>query len=208
MLKVLNAFLLLFLSSTYAASLHAQVSTNLGVASNYVWRGVSYSDDGPALQGGIDWSNDHGVYVGSWLSTTDDGVESDVEYDLYLGLEKELGAVSIDLGVARYDYIDLEDADVTELYLGAEWEMASLYHAIDGDNDTNYTMFAYEISIEEYALTVFYGSWGDTADGNHFGLHISRSFEWFDMDLSLEQSDEDLDDDTLLYVLISRYWDL
>jgi uncharacterized protein (TIGR02001 family) len=46
------------------------LSFNLGVYSDYVFRGVSLSD-GPALQGGIDLGHSSGFYVGTWWSNID-----------------------------------------------------------------------------------------------------------------------------------------
>ncbi len=43
---------------------------NLGLYSNYMFRGVEYSD-GPALQGGIDWAHSSGFYLGTWFSNLD-----------------------------------------------------------------------------------------------------------------------------------------
>jgi len=43
---------------------------NLGVFSNYMFRGTALSD-GPALQGGIDWTHSSGFYLGSWFSNID-----------------------------------------------------------------------------------------------------------------------------------------
>ena len=36
---------------------HAQFASNIGVTSNYVWRGMTYTDDEAAVFGGLDYSN-------------------------------------------------------------------------------------------------------------------------------------------------------
>ena len=43
---------------------------NLGLYSEYMFRGVSLSD-GPALQGGIDYAHSSGFYAGTWWSNID-----------------------------------------------------------------------------------------------------------------------------------------
>jgi uncharacterized protein (TIGR02001 family) len=43
---------------------------NLGMYSDYIFRGVSFSN-GPALQGGIDWAHSSGFYLGTWFSNLD-----------------------------------------------------------------------------------------------------------------------------------------
>ncbi len=67
---------------------------NLGIYSAYQYRGNNLSD-GPALQGGIDWTHNSGFYLGTWFSTIDPlySGESDVlgtkgnhvENDFYAG---------------------------------------------------------------------------------------------------------------------------
>lgn len=76
---VLSALLAapLLLSSVYASAEDAApaappytLTYNLGLYSNYMFRGVDYSD-GPALQGGIDWAHSSGFYLGTWFSNLD-----------------------------------------------------------------------------------------------------------------------------------------
>lgn len=46
------------------------VTFNLGLYSEYMFRGVSLSD-GPALQGGVDYAHSSGLYAGTWWSNID-----------------------------------------------------------------------------------------------------------------------------------------
>ena len=66
---------------------------NLGMYSDYIFRGVSLSN-GPALQGGIDWAHSSGFYLGTWFSNLEpdyfgqvDGSAkgNHVETDFYAG---------------------------------------------------------------------------------------------------------------------------
>lgn len=62
------------------------LSFNLGLYSNYMFRGVALSD-GPAIQGGIDFAHSTGFYLGTWFSNIDKefAVGNHVEVDLYGG---------------------------------------------------------------------------------------------------------------------------
>lgn len=62
------------------------LSFNLGLYSNYMFRGVALSD-GPAVQGGIDWAHSSGFYLGTWFSNIDKefAVGNHLEVDLYGG---------------------------------------------------------------------------------------------------------------------------
>ena len=49
----------------------AELSANIGVASNYYFRGITQTDDGAAVSGGIDYNHESGFYVGTWMSNID-----------------------------------------------------------------------------------------------------------------------------------------
>ena len=93
------------------ALVQAQESTlsyNVGVVSDYRYRGISQSRLQPALQGGIDYADKSGFYVGAWGSTIkwikDAGGDAPVELDLYGGYKATVGDVTYDLGFLRYEY--------------------------------------------------------------------------------------------------------
>jgi uncharacterized protein (TIGR02001 family) len=91
----------------------ADLSANAGVFSNYIWRGVTQTADAAAGQGGIDWGNDSGLYVGTWVSNVVGGYEMDV----YAGFAGEAGSVGYDLGVITYQYPVTPDINFTEVYV-------------------------------------------------------------------------------------------
>ena len=73
--------------------LAAEFTGNVAATTNYVWRGVTQIDDGPAVQGGLDYAHDSGFYVGTWASNVDFDGENDPQYelDLYGGYGGEAG---------------------------------------------------------------------------------------------------------------------
>ncbi|MDH5484455.1 MAG: TorF family putative porin [Gammaproteobacteria bacterium] len=203
----------LALTATIAGSLvsgasFAELSANATLTSNYIWRGMTLSDDGLALHGGADWAHEKGVYAGVWGSTTDDGVDTDFEYDLYAGYSAEVGKGSIDIGVIRYDLVDADGADVTEFYLGGSMGPVSATYYVDSDNDTTYVTAAYGAEVQEYGINLYIGSWGDTADGSHYGVTVSREVSGFDISATLDMVDDDLGDETFFFVMASKSWDL
>jgi len=61
------------------------ISANVAATSNYVWRGMTQSDDAPAIQGGFDLEY-KGFYVGTWGSSVQFGdTTTAMEADLYAG---------------------------------------------------------------------------------------------------------------------------
>lgn len=94
------------------------VSYNLGVTSDYRFRGISQSRLNPALQGGIDYANKNGFYLGTWVSTINwikdtgqaqtpiaDVGSSALEVDVYGGYKFEAAKdLTFDFGALQYWY--------------------------------------------------------------------------------------------------------
>lgn len=81
------------------------LSYNVGIASDYVFRGVSQTDENPQLFGGVDASFGKG-YAGVWASNVDFNDSTNAEVDVYAGFKPTLGPVALDLGVIYYGYVD------------------------------------------------------------------------------------------------------
>ena len=79
---------------------------NIGVQSDYVFRGFSQTDEDPSVFGGVDLTLGSIGYVGVWASNVDFGNGTDAEVDVYAGIKPALGPVTLDLGVIYYGYID------------------------------------------------------------------------------------------------------
>ena len=80
-------------------------SFNVGAASDYVFRGLSQTDEDPQVFGGVDASMGIG-YAGAWVSNVDFGNGTDAEFDLYAGIKPTAGPVTFDIGVIYYGYVD------------------------------------------------------------------------------------------------------
>ena len=96
---------------------------NVGLFSDYRFRGITQTRFDPALQGGIDFSHKSGFYLGTWASNIkwikDAGGNSDAEIDIYGGFKGSVGDFSYDLGALRYLYPRANLAvspNTTELY--------------------------------------------------------------------------------------------
>jgi uncharacterized protein (TIGR02001 family) len=86
----------------------AQVTGNLGLTSDYRFRGVSQTQNAPAVQGGLDYAHKNGFYVGNWNSSVSSQVYTSgagLESDLYAGYKKEISkGITIDIGTYNYFY--------------------------------------------------------------------------------------------------------
>jgi uncharacterized protein (TIGR02001 family) len=95
------------------------VAYNVGLYSQYIFRGLTQTDRGPALQGGVDLTHSSGFYLGAWASNISwlrDGnngnsmksaysSDGHLEVDIYGGYRYTFAnGVGIDLGALQYVY--------------------------------------------------------------------------------------------------------
>jgi uncharacterized protein (TIGR02001 family) len=98
-------------AQTAPAAPESTLGYNVGVASEYRYRGIAQTKGDPALQGGVDYANTNGFYAGAWGSTikwikeagTD--VKGPVELDIYAGYKFEAAGLAYDVGYLRYEYV-------------------------------------------------------------------------------------------------------
>lgn len=116
---------LIIVVSAEAMSESAQVSANLCLATDFVFRGVSQTLESPALQGGVNVSADSGWYAYVWASSVNfaEGANEDgasYEVDVAVGYAWELSSDSqLDIGVVRYAFPGTResiDYDFTEFF--------------------------------------------------------------------------------------------
>lgn len=81
------------------------ISFNLGIASDYVFRGVSQTDESPQVFGGADLTSGS-FYAGVWASNVDFLDSTDAEVDVYAGFKPTAGPVSLDFALIYYGYLN------------------------------------------------------------------------------------------------------
>jgi uncharacterized protein (TIGR02001 family) len=105
-----------FAQTAPAAPEVPEVTYNVGVVSQYRYRGIAQTKGDAALQGGVDYANANGFYAGAWGSTIkwikdaslDSGKSAPkgpVELDLYGGYKFEAAGLAYDVGYLRYQYV-------------------------------------------------------------------------------------------------------
>lgn len=103
----MKKLLLALLMAAGVTVAQAEVTGNLGLTTDYRFRGISQTQNAPAVQGGVDYAHSSGWYVGNWNSSVSSQLYtngSGVESDLYVGYKKQIGAVTIDVGSYNYFY--------------------------------------------------------------------------------------------------------
>ncbi len=97
-------------AASLSAPAFAELSGNVGVTSEYLFRGIAQSG-GAAVQGGLDYSSESGFYAGTWASTINfaGATGSAAEVDFYAGFGGEMGSVGYDVGAIYYWYSEEEE---------------------------------------------------------------------------------------------------
>ncbi len=109
---------------TVAHAEDSPLSFNVGLTSDYRFRGISQTRVKPAIQAGVDYALPAGFYVGAWASNIkwikDLGGDASIEVDLYGGYKGAITTdLSYDVGVLTYQYPSNKlspKAETTELY--------------------------------------------------------------------------------------------
>jgi uncharacterized protein (TIGR02001 family) len=123
---------------------------NIGLYSQYIFRGLKQTDGDPALQGGFDYSHSSGLYAGTWGSNIswlrDMGAYSSggsLEWDFYGGYKGTFGKSDFgyDLGLLYYYYPGtvapgLVKADTLEAYGALSWKWLSVKYSYSLKDET------------------------------------------------------------------------
>ncbi len=195
----------------------AEVTANAAVTNNYMWRGTSLSNDQAAVQGGIDWGNETGFYVGTWLSNTDFsgdfgfGFENGTGYemDVYAGFGREVGDNwAYDLGVVTYQFPLTPEINVTEIYGAGTFKVLTLgiYYTVDSasankdgpfDKGDTYVYGSLDFATKPGDFSVYAGSYmfdNDQQFGNGELDYIHYGASWGKGDFTFAVDKNDIDD--------------
>ncbi|MEN8178524.1 MAG: TorF family putative porin [Pseudomonadota bacterium] len=186
----------------------AEVSMNIGATSNYIWRGVTQTEDAAAISGGVDWASDIGLYAGAWASNVQFAPDTTpYELDLYGGYSAEVGDFGYDAGLIYYTYDGDADANFLELALSGSWKFlnAGFNYTLSADNDDAEGDLYYFAGLsfdlpQDFAIGGTIGSYDYDAGGDytHFQIDLTKSAGDFG-DVSLSLTDTDLDNDDPIF---------
>lgn len=184
----------------------AGFSGNIGFTSNYIWRGLTQTDDQAAISGGLDYEVGNGLYLGTWVSNVNFGDDwtgdGEYELDLYGGYGGEINDFSYDVGFISYQY-PLSDFDFNEIYAGIGYSLLSAKFSYSNDfNDAGDSAWYLEAGAdftvgEDLGIGLHIGK----SDGDAFDVG-GASFDYVDYGVTLSKGDfafmvsnTDIDDD-------------
>lgn len=146
-------------------------SFNVGVVSDYLFRGVSQTHGDAALQGGVDYAHPSGFYLGAWGSTIswvkDYTGKGNTELDLYGGYKSAFagGDWNYDVGAITYIYSNHGPANA----FGANPNTTEVYGAI------GYKTFTvkYSRAISDHFIGWYSTSGGSTRGSGYLEVNYS-----------------------------------
>lgn len=175
--------------STSASAVEG-LSANVGVVSQYFFRGVAQTSTASA-SAGVDYENGN-FSVGTWAADVDDGLEIDF-YGSY-GNELDNG-FGYSLGFTTYQYTGDFDTQYNEINLGASYSFFSIAYSVgtwevEGGSDQDYDFLALTAEYEGFYAT--YGTWGDEFDGDYIELGYSTEVSGFDLGVAMIANSKEL----------------
>lgn len=198
--KIIAASLLA--SATTAGSgvvlAESPLTANIGVASNYIWRGVTQTTDGSAVSGGIDYAHASGFYVGTWVSNQNWTGAGNYEQDLYAGYGFDAGPVGLDIGYIKYMYpVGTGTDDFSEFYVNATFNVLKAGVAVTTSKesgaleDDTYIYVGADFEVKKgLTLGLTYGDYDFEAAGadySHYQVSLSKddfTFAFDDTDVA------------------------
>lgn len=195
-------------------------SANISIMSDYLYRGITQTMEGPTIQGGFDYAHESGFYAGTWASNVDFGGDANMEIDYYGGLAGVLdNGISWDVGGLYYQYAGSDDepeedffeaytkfgytfADVAyEPSIGAGLNYSPDFFGEDGEGI--YVFGSLDLSLpKDFGLSFYVGyqnvegdelSGPDGFDYVHYSVGLSKSFELVDLSISWNDANDDCD---------------
>lgn len=180
----------------------AELSANVGLVSNYLWRGMEQTQGDPAVSAGLDYSNESGFYAGTWASNASWADDVDIELDLYGGYAGKAGSWEYDVGYILFMYPGADDLDFGEIYGNFTLDaltlgVAVLSNAEGADfGDSLYLSADYSIPLSnDFELGLHVGSYtGDfVGDDDFFDIGATVSKDFWSVGISkLNEGDDEV----------------
>lgn len=162
-------------------------SFTAALTSDYVWRGISQTDEGVAFQVGATYTSPVGVYAGVWGSNVDFGAgDPDFEIDGYVGYNVDFSDnVNFDVMYNEYTYPGASDLNFGEIIAKTtvfdSYSFTLAYTNDYGGSDTNALYYALGGSWELPA------GFGIAAGVGHSDLDEAYGESYTDWNVSLSK---------------------
>lgn len=194
--------LMLVLTAPASAEDPYNISANIGVVSNYMWRGVTQTQDGAAVQGGLDFTHESGFYMGTWASNVDFNDEG-APQEVIIPVDPDTGLPATDedgnligttSGLSDPAFPNYE----LDLYLGfggnitddLSYDLNAIYYAYPDGRDSDFAEVGGSMTFKWFTLGLAYTVYGEN-DGGLFDngdFYYYGGFEYGDLPFGLSFS--------------------
>ncbi len=187
---------------TAAAEDPYSISANIGVVSNYMWRGVTQTQDGAAVQGGLDFTHSSGFYAGTWASNVDFNDEG-ASQAVIIPVDPTTGLPTTDadgnlIGVTSGSSNPASANYELDAYLGYggsinddfSYDLKAIYYAYPDGRDSDFAELGGSATWKWFTLGLAYTVYGENDDGlfDDGDLYYYGGFEYGDLPFGLSFS--------------------
>ncbi|MDD9890368.1 MAG: TorF family putative porin [Gammaproteobacteria bacterium] len=188
----LFAGLILASSGLLANSAYAELSYNIGWASEYYFRGILQKESSGSV--GVDWEDESGFYIGSWAADVGDGLE----VDGYFGYNYEFdGGFTVGVGFTGYYYTGEFDDTYEEVNFSLGYGPLSLGYSVGewggfgAEQDYDFLELTYTAENGIYGT---FGTFGDEFDGDYIEIGWGTTISEIDIGVAAIFSSDELSD--------------
>jgi uncharacterized protein (TIGR02001 family) len=205
----------------------AEITSTVTLTSDYDFRGLTQTDEDPALQLSLDYSNDSGWYAGAWASNVDyPGYDGSVELDLYTGFTGETEAgLGWDVGFIYYAFPSSDNTATEEKIEGFPEIYGTLSQGIfsgtlwysndfEGTGENAFYLegnagipLPRDLTLNLHAGYSFGDYWSDVDGDKYFNYSagLAYTLNQFDLELKYVASDRDDADDRLIFSVSTTF---
>lgn len=163
------------------------------LATDYMFRGLSQTDNEPALQLGIDYTHSSGFYAGAFFSNVDFGTDTNREQSVFVGYGNNLtDDLAFDLQAWRYGYHRESEANYSEYSVGLTYKwVTARYWWTDNYYNLDINQDYYELNLDiplndDFTLGLHAGHTDTDVnifDYSDYSISLSTNYKGFDMTL-------------------------
>lgn len=182
------------------------VTGNIGLYSDYAFRGQSQTAGDAAIQGGFDYAHSSGFYAGTWASNVETAFlnGANIEIDVYGGYSGSAGDLGYNVGLLKYYYpgqTASPNIDTLEAYAGVTYKGAGLkmsynlddYFGVGNSDGTVYWDASYGTEVGAgVTLSLHYGytaGQGTVTDYADWKIGVSKEIAGLTVGLAYTDTD-------------------
>jgi len=146
-----------FTAITSAQAADMEISGDLGVYSQYMWRGMQQTAGASSVQGDLNLDTGTGLSANVWTASLN---SNSTEFDFTVDYSGEVGGFGYSAGVIAYTYLNAAAGNATEVYVGGSYGpvSATYYYAVGGSwKKDAYADIALSQSVAGFDLSADFG---------------------------------------------------